>query len=265
VTERASRYRCAAAWAGLLALLIAGGTGAQPLLVLGEQTAAARRWEGGLRLPDGSMLDGAALATALAGTVVQPGDVLVVDPADGGVVRLAALPPPQRSDFLCRQHASLRYDRAVGGGFTPVPAVFDPAAWLAVPGRLLWLPEHPRPGSCPLRPAALTLTPAGVEFAPPLAGQPQQRTVTVRNTSTAAVTVFDVAPLAAPFTLAVDGCSGATLAANATCALRVDFQPVGPVQATGLLAVESDDRSLPSQRAVVAGGVFDLLFANGFQ
>lgn len=265
MTERAPRDRRAAAWAGLLALLLAGGTAAQPLLVLGEQTAAERRWEGGLRLPDGSVLDGAALASAIAGTVVQPGDVLVVDPADGDVLRLAALPPSRRSDFLCRQQASLRYDRAVGGGFTPVPAVFDPVAWLAVPGRLLWLPQHPRPGSCPLRPAALTLTPAGVEFAAPLAGQLQQRNVTLRNTATAAVTVFDVAPLAAPFALAVDGCSGVTLAADATCVVRVDFLPAGPAQATGLLAVESDDRSLPSQRAVVAGGVFDLLFANGFQ
>jgi hypothetical protein len=251
--------------AALALLLLAGGAGAQPLLLMGEQTAADRRWEGGLLLPDGRTLDGAALAAGLDGTIMQSGDVVVFDLRNRQVVRLASLPPTQRSDLLCRDRASRRYDRALGNGFIPVPSVFDPVAWLAGPGRLLWLPDLPRPGACALRPAALTLTPAGIEFNPPQVGQAQQRNVTVRNTSASAVTVFDVAPLAAPFALAVDGCSGVTLAANATCAVQVGFQPVGPAQATGLLAVESDDRSLPSQRAVVAGGVFDLLFANGFQ
>ena len=55
------------------------------------------------------------------------------------------------------------------------------------------------------------------------------------------------------FTVTSDGCTGKTLAANATCSIQVSFNPTSPAAKTAYLAMTSNDPSRPSSTVALNG------------
>jgi hypothetical protein len=83
-----------------------------------------------------------------------------------------------------------------------------------------------------------------------------ERTVTVTNGGTAGLVLGSVAagdPLAPPFTIPSDGCSGHTLAPAASCAVTVRFSPAAAGPFADSFDIASDDPSAPSITVTVSG------------
>jgi sugar lactone lactonase YvrE len=75
-------------------------------------------------------------------------------------------------------------------------------------------------------------------------GNTSDQTVTVTNTGTADLVIGTIAnanPLAAPFSITADTCSGQTLAPSGTCALTVRFAPTGTGLFTDSFDIPSND------------------------
>jgi hypothetical protein len=74
--------------------------------------------------------------------------------------------------------------------------------------------------------------------------------VTVANSGDAALDIYTIAtadPLAAPFSIALDGCSGQTLAPGGSCTLTVRFAPAGEGAFSDSFDIPSSD---PDEGAV---------------
>lgn len=99
--------------------------------------------------------------------------------------------------------------------------------------------------------AGMTVNPTSVSFGLIRAGMSALATVTVASTGQAPLVLGTVGsgnPLAAPFSLAADGCSGQTLAPGAGCTLQVRFAPTGE-------GSFSDSFAIPSNAATVTVSV----------
>lgn len=95
-----------------------------------------------------------------------------------------------------------------------------------------------------------------VAFDDLLVAQVSQRTITVRNTGQAALEIYAIAhldALAAPFGIAQDGCSGASLAPGGSCMVTITFAPTGPGNFTDRFDVISNDPDALSVVVTVAG------------
>jgi len=99
--------------------------------------------------------------------------------------------------------------------------------------------------------AGMTVNPTSVSFGLIRAGMSALATVTVASTGQAPLVVGTVGsgnPLAAPFSVAADGCSGQTLAPGASCTLEVRFAPTSE-------GSYSDSFAIPSNAATVTVSV----------
>ena len=87
-------------------------------------------------------------------------------------------------------------------------------------------------------------------------GSTSDQTVTITNAGTASLVIGTVAsanPLAAPFTITADNCSGQTIAPTATCTLTVRFAPAGPGLYTDNFDIPSNDPDAVSLALSIAG------------
>jgi len=83
-----------------------------------------------------------------------------------------------------------------------------------------------------------------VPFGQVTAGGSSTETVTVANEGSADLLIGDVAsgnPLAAPFEIVSDGCSGQTLASGAQCVIEISFSPADEGQASDSFSIPSND------------------------
>lgn len=99
--------------------------------------------------------------------------------------------------------------------------------------------------------ADIGVTPTSVSFGLIKAGMSALATVTVASTGQAPLVLGTVGsgnPLAAPFSVATDGCSGQTLAPGASCTLQVRFAPTAE-------GSYSDSFAIPSNAATVTVSV----------
>jgi VWFA-related protein len=67
------------------------------------------------------------------------------------------------------------------------------------------------------------------------------RSITVQNTGTAALAIGQIAPLAAPFEIVEDNCSGASLAPSGTCSIKIRFSPTDQNSYPGSFNIPSND------------------------
>jgi len=86
---------------------------------------------------------------------------------------------------------------------------------------------------------AVTLSASSLAFGPVTVGASASQPVTVTNTGTG-----DLHPLAlsvaGPFSVAANGCAGATLAPGASCVIIVAFAPAAAANAAGTLTIAGD-------------------------
>ncbi len=95
-----------------------------------------------------------------------------------------------------------------------------------------------------------------VSFGNVAQGNTSNQTVTVTNTGTGNLIIGSVAsanPLAAPFSITANGCSGHTLAPGAACILAVRFAPGSLNAFTDSFDIPSNDPDTPSVTVSVAG------------
>jgi hypothetical protein len=67
------------------------------------------------------------------------------------------------------------------------------------------------------------------------------RSITVQNTGTAALTIGQIAQLSAPFAILEDNCSGASLAPSGTCSIKIRISPANQNSYTGSFNIASND------------------------
>lgn len=95
-----------------------------------------------------------------------------------------------------------------------------------------------------------------VPFGVLVAGGVANQTVTVSNIGTADLVLGQVAqadPLAAPFSVQADNCSGQTLVPAANCTFGLRFEPVAAGNFTDLFDIPSNDADSPSVLVEVTG------------
>ena len=97
------------------------------------------------------------------------------------------------------------------------------------------------------------VTPGLVEFGTIIAGQSEDRTITVRNEGGADLTVSAVAPPSAPFSIVSNGCTGAVLPPSASCAITARFAPTAVGTWSGAIVISSDDPDEPQVTVGLAG------------
>ncbi len=95
-----------------------------------------------------------------------------------------------------------------------------------------------------------------IAFGSIVLNQTGTQTVTVANTGTANLTLGQVAmanALAAPFSIASDGCSGEVLAPAQSCLVQVEFQPTAVGTFSDSLDIPSDDPDTATVTVSVSG------------
>lgn len=108
----------------------------------------------------------------------------------------------------------------------------------------------------------IDVTPLLVDIPGGVTGQVVTRTVTVRNTGSAPLTVgtIDGTGLADPFALLMDGCSGMMLATTETCDVQISFSPMMDGQFMDEFAIPSDDTDEPSVTVMLQGSATTITF-----
>ncbi len=108
----------------------------------------------------------------------------------------------------------------------------------------------------PLPTPDINVMDVNVDFGSTTTGDTRMQTVVVANDGTANLTIGTVAmadPLAVPFSLAMDGCSGQVLVPTASCMLDVDFSPTVSGAANDSFDIPSDDPDEPSVTVNLSG------------
>jgi hypothetical protein len=96
--------------------------------------------------------------------------------------------------------------------------------------------------------AALTGSPLSYDFGAVPIGDEASTSVSFTNSGDLEVTLGTLPPLPAPYSLADDGCSGATLAPGSNCSMTVAFAPLYRSDFAATLSVAAD----PQHPAVIA-------------
>lgn len=108
---------------------------------------------------------------------------------------------------------------------------------------------------------AIDVDPTSVDVGEVAVGGSSQRTVTVANVGDGDLVLGQVAaadPLASPFSVILDACSGAVLAAGASCQLSVGFAPHVAGDQTDTFDIPSNDPAAASVTVAVAGTGIDV-------
>jgi VWFA-related protein len=79
------------------------------------------------------------------------------------------------------------------------------------------------------------------------------RSVQVTNAGTADLVIGQMAPLAAPFSIVENTCSGASLAPNASCTVDVRFTPTSASPSVGSFNIPSNDPNKPTVTVNMSG------------
>ncbi len=108
----------------------------------------------------------------------------------------------------------------------------------------------------------IEVTPLIVDIPGGVTNQVVMRTVTVRNTGSAPLTIgmIDGSAIAAPFALTTDGCSGTMVASGETCELMVSFSPTMDGEFMDDFAIPSDDSDEPSVTVMLQGSATTITF-----
>lgn len=107
-------------------------------------------------------------------------------------------------------------------------------------------------GAYEFRPQKIAVTPATINFGSATNGTINNQTVTLSNTGDGGLIIGSIAgtdPLAAPFSVPIDGCSGQTLARTGSCTLTARFAPT-------TAALSSDTFDIPSNDPLAASVTF---------
>jgi hypothetical protein len=99
-------------------------------------------------------------------------------------------------------------------------------------------------------------TDLNADFGSILAGVSKTVTVTVTNNGNAALVLGSIGsgnPLAAPFSITADACSGKTLGMASSCTISIAFAPTGAVRSTDSFSIPSNDPDEPSVLFNVTG------------
>jgi hypothetical protein len=95
-----------------------------------------------------------------------------------------------------------------------------------------------------------------VPFGDVVQGNTSDQTVTVTNNGTTGLVVGTVAsanPLASPFSITIDNCSGQTIAPSGTCTMTVRFGPTGTGSFTDSFDIPSNDPDISTVALSVSG------------
>jgi VWFA-related protein len=87
----------------------------------------------------------------------------------------------------------------------------------------------------------ITLSTTQLDFSGVVIDNFSDRSITVQNTGTAALTIGQIAQLSAPFAIVEDNCSGASLSPSGTCSIKIQFSPTNQNSYTGSFNIASND------------------------
>ena len=117
-------------------------------------------------------------------------------------------------------------------------------------------PATPPPPTPP-PPASINVSSTEIAFGEVVWNTSSNQTITVKNTGSLNLVIGTIAqtnPLAAPFAISSDACSGLTLGANATCDLVARFSPTSPnAFVADAFDILSNDSTKPSVTVIVSG------------
>jgi hypothetical protein len=122
----------------------------------------------------------------------------------------------------------------------------DAAAMAAQDGSGMSFPGGASPG------AAIDISPTSLDFGPVATGQSADRTLTIRNTGTASLSVTGLTSNDSRFRV-VSPSTPFTVAAGAQQQVTVRFTPTGTGSASGTLTVASNDAARPSVQVALSG------------
>jgi len=103
---------------------------------------------------------------------------------------------------------------------------------------------------------ATILVPASIAFGDVALGVSREETITVTNVGALNLNIYPIAPLAAPFNISTDNCSGKTLVKSQTCNLVVRFTPTtNDNNVSRPFYIPSSDKTNPIATVLLSGSL----------
>jgi VWFA-related protein len=87
----------------------------------------------------------------------------------------------------------------------------------------------------------IALSATQIDFGGVVIDNSSDRSITVQNTGTAALTIRQIAQPSAPFRIEEDNCSGVSVSPSGSCTIKVRFSPIDQTSSTGSFNIPSND------------------------